>query len=500
MSDTIAKDVFIDDAVGVYIPGVDQVLIGGEWRSSVDDRTWDVMSPSTESVVARVTLPGRGDADAAVDAARTAFDDGPWPWLSIDERRDVVTSFVRNIEERFEDLARVWAIETGAPIGFARGLNKGAASVSWDAALAASHEIVWEEDRGDAIVRHEPLGTVLAVLTYNGPVSLIGMKVVPALLAGCTVIVKHAPETQFVAHIIAEAARLAGFPTGVLSFLPTDTEITQYLVGHAGVDMVTVTGSQAIARDVVERSLPRLARTALELGGKSPAIIGENADLDTVMATLGDGSSMFGGQICVLLSRILVPRSRYEEVTRAFVDFYSALTIGDPLDPATERGPLAVERAVTRTERYVAGAIAQGATVAYGGRRPPGFERGYYYEPTVLTNVTNDMTVAQEEVFGPVTVLIAYDTIDDAIRIANASDYGLAASVYTESREEALAIARRIRSGSVGINLAGMSLGQPFGGMKQSGWGRECGPEGILEFTDTKQMLLPGGAVQGFVA
>lgn len=477
----------------IDVPGLNEVFIGGEWRRSSGDATWNVVSPSTEDIVAVVALPTEADADAAVAAARNAFDHGPWPRMTPAERIEHVTRFCEQMEQRLDDLNRAWAYEVGAPVKFGAILNNGAAVMAWHAALNAAKDLQWEEDRGDAIVRREPVGAVLAILTYNGTVSLIGMKVVPALLAGCPVVVKHPPECQLSARIIADAARAAGLPEGVLSFLPADTPVTQYLVSHPGIDMVTLTGSQAIARDVVQRTSTRLARTALELGGKSPAIIGEDADLDSVMQTLGEGATAFGGQVCVLLSRVLVPRARYGEVTAAFQSFMSTLRTGDPFDPETDRGPLAVERARARTEAYVAGAIAEGATVAFGGRRPARLPRGYYYEPTLLTNVTNDMTVAREEVFGPVTALIPYDGMEHAIELANDTIYGLAASIYTSSLEESLAVARRLRSGTVGVNLAGMSLTQPFGGVKQSGWGRECGPEGIFEFTDIKQMLLPGG-------
>jgi acyl-CoA reductase-like NAD-dependent aldehyde dehydrogenase len=477
----------------VEIPGLDELMIAGEWRSSAGSETFDVVSPTTEEVVTTVAAPVQADAGAAVEAARHAYRHGAWPAMSPEERLATVKRFTAGIESRFDALNRAWAVEVGAPIKWGETLNTTVSPMIWGAAFDAAAKLEWEEDRGDALIRREPTGVVLAILTYNGTVSLIGMKVVPALIAGCPVIVKHPPECQLSARLLADAAAAAGFPEGVLSFLPAGTEVTQYLVGHEGVDMVALTGGQAIAKDVVQRTSGRLARTALELGGKSPAIIGEDADIGEVMETLGDGATSFNGQVCVLLSRILVPRGRYDEVTDAFVSYLENIRLGDPLDPETEQGPLAVERARDRTEGFVRGAIEEGATLAYGGRRPPQFDRGYYYEPTLLTGVTNEMTIAQQEVFGPVTALIAYDGIEQAVEMANDTIYGLAASVYTKNQDEALEIARRIRSGTVGINLAGMSLAQPFGGVKQSGWGRECGPEGIFEFTDLKQMLLPGG-------
>jgi acyl-CoA reductase-like NAD-dependent aldehyde dehydrogenase len=231
----------------------------------------------------------------------------------------------------------------------------------------------------------------------------------------------------------------------------------------------------------------------MELGGKSPAILTEDVDLSVVIPELAEGAQAFNGQVCVALSRILVPRPRYQETIDAFKNYFAGFVLGDPLDRASTRGPLSVSRAISRVQGFVDGAIAEGAKVACGGKRPDGLEKGYFYEPTVLYDVTPEMHVAREEVFGPVTVLIPYDTLDEAVDMANDTDYGLAASVYSSDATVAMEIGRRIRSGTVGVNIAGMSLGQPFGGVKKSGWGRECGPEGILEFTDIKQMLLAGG-------
>ncbi|KQW45009.1 aldehyde dehydrogenase [Nocardioides sp. Root1257] len=482
-----------DHQLDVDVPAADSVFIGGEWRAATSTDTLPVIDPATEQLLTRVAKPSIADADAAVSAARDAFDRGPWPRMSPDERIDVVQRFCHAIESRLDQIVRAVVLESGVTLAYSQVLGAGAAPAAWNASLDAARKLPWESRDGGVVLRREPVGTVLAVLTYNGPVSLVGMKVVPALLAGCPVIVKHAPESQLSAHLIADAALEAGFPTGVLSFLPAETDVTQHLVSHPGIDMVTVTGSQAIARDVVARTSQRLARTALELGGKSPAIVGEDTDVAEVMATLGDGATAGTGQVCVLLSRVLVPRSRYDEFADAFIEFLASRRLGDPFSADTDLGPLSVERARDRTEKYVEVAIADGAKLAVGGKRPSHLPRGYYFEPTLFTDVRNDMRIAQEEVFGPITTLIAYDDIEDAIRIANDTDYGLAASVYMRDPEEAADVARRIRSGTVAINQAGMSLNHAFGGVKQSGWGRECGPEGILEFTDIKQMLLPSG-------
>jgi aldehyde dehydrogenase (NAD+) len=472
----------------------DELSIGGTWTTPAGDATIDVVSPVTEEVLVRVAAPSTADADRAVAAARRAFDEGPWPRMTAPDRAAAVSRLCDAFERRLADLNVAWAVESGAPLAHGEMMNDGAGVAVWRHAVEIAPGLPWEEDRGDALVRREAVGTVLAILTYNGPVVLMGMKVIPALLAGCPVIVKHAPESQLTSRILADAAHEADLPEGVLSFLAAGTEVTQHLVGHDGVDLVTVTGGTAIGVDIVKRTSDRLARTILELGGKSPAILGDDVDMDAVMESLAEGASSFLGQICVSLSRIIAPRSRYDEVVGRLADYYSGLTIGDPLDRSVRRGPLAVERARRRTEAAVEAARGEGARVVVGGKRPEHLTRGWFYEPTLLADVTNDMPVARQEIFGPVTSVIPYDDVEDAVRIANDTQFGLAASVYAGSTAAALDIARRIRSGTVAVNTAGMSLTQPFGGVKCSGWGRECGAEGILEFTDIKQILVAGGA------
>jgi acyl-CoA reductase-like NAD-dependent aldehyde dehydrogenase len=372
----------------------------------------------------------------------------------------------------------------------------------WRSVIAKAAELQWEERRtspgADVLLRREPIGTVLAILTYNGPVTEIGMKVIPGLLAGCPVVIKPATDSQLTTRVIAEAAAEAGFPRGVVSVLAAGLEVSRYLVGHPGIDMVHMTGGTSVAIDVINRTSARLARTALELGGKSPAIILDDADLDAVLPTLVPGSIGGVGQVCVCLSRILVSRARYDEVVTRLAEEFANWKLGDPFDPATVLGPLGNDRALHRVESMLERAVADGATVVAGGRRPPEFGgRGFYFEPTLLRDVTEDSFIAQEEVFGPIVSVLAYDDVEDAIRVANNTRYGLAASIYSSDAEAALEVAKRIRSGTVAINLAGVCLTEPFGGVKQSGWGRECGAEGVFEFTDIKQILLSGSYVEG---
>ncbi len=478
------------------IPGLDKVFIGGRWQESHGGAMVDVICPADEEVVAQVMEPSIADADAAALAAHRAFDTGPWARMSVQDRAAVCERLADAIEKRLGLLNTAWLLEAGAPIAHGEMINSGAGTMIWRNAIAQARAAKFEERRsgplGEALIIHEPIGAVLAVLTYNGPVVLMGMKVIPALLAGCTVLIKPAPESPLTSRLIAEAVEEADFPEGVLSVLAAGTAVTQHLVEHPLIDMIALTGGTAIAVDVVRRSAGRLARTALELGGKSPAIIADDAPLDSVMPTLMDGMTGFLGQVCVCRSRVLVSERRYEEVIDAFGTAFRDLKVGLPWDPVVDFGPLAVKRGRDRAEAMVQRAVEQGAEVVAGGRRPAHMNRGWYYEPTLLRNVTNDMEIAQEEVFGPVIGVIAYRDLDDAIDIANDSKFGLASSIYTADPAVAMNVARRIRSGGVAVNNAGVSLTEPFGGFKQSGWGRECGVEGIFEFTDTKQVLLSG--------
>ncbi|MFJ8812970.1 aldehyde dehydrogenase family protein [Amycolatopsis thermoflava] len=480
----------------VEIPGLDKLFIAGDWVQPAGDETMDVVMPSTEEVIATVPSPSFADADAAVAAARAAYDEGPWPRMTPKERAAVCRRFADELESRMDTLNRAWTYESGYPKSHGDMINTGAAKMIWDHAIEIAPTLPWEEKRvsaaSEVLIQREPTGAVLAILTYNGPVVEMGMKVIPGLLAGCPIIFKFAPDSQLTSRLIAEAAAAAGFPRGVISCLAAGLETSQYLVSHPDIDMVHMTGGVPVAVDVVKRTADRLARTALELGGKSPAIIADDADLDAVLPTLVPGCVGGLGQVCVALSRILVSRERYDEVVDRLAEAFRALKVGDPFDPSVNFGPLGNERALLRTEAMLARAVAQGAKVVAGGRRPAHLDRGFYFEPTLLRDVHENMDIAQDEVFGPIVVVMAYDDIDDAVRIANGTKSGLAASVYSADAEWALSIARRIRSGSVAINLAGVCLTEPFGGVRQSGWGRECGAEGILEFTDIKQVLLRG--------
>jgi acyl-CoA reductase-like NAD-dependent aldehyde dehydrogenase len=490
-----AADVVSPETLDITVPGLDHLMIAGEWVTPATANTIDVVMPSTEQVIATVPAPSQADADAAIAAAREAYDNGPWSLLPIEERVAVCRRFADELEARFDDMSRAWIFESGYPKPYGDIINRAGKTI-WDHVLDLAPGLPWEERRrsghSEVVLRREPVGVVLAILTSNGPVSLTGLKVIPGLLAGCPVIMKYAPDSQLVGRFIADAARAAEFPPGVVTLLCAGLETTQYMVEHEGVDMVHMTGSIIGATDVLARSAAKFGRTAFELGGKSPAVLLEDADLDDVMPTLVPGGIGGTGQVCVALTRVLVPRARYDEVVERMAAEFAQVRIGDPFDPETHWGPLSTERALARNQAMVDRAVEQGARVVVGGGRPPGLDRGYYFAPTLLADVDETMEIAQQEVFGPVVVVMPYDTVDEAVRIANSTVYGLAASVYSADVVAATKVAERIRSGSVGINVSGVCLTEPFGGVKKSGRGREGGAEGIWEFTEIKQLLLSG--------
>jgi betaine-aldehyde dehydrogenase len=355
----------------------------------------------------------------------------------------------------------------------------------------------WEERRdgmfGRSLVRREPVGVVAAVIPWNVPLFIAVNKLVPALLAGCCVILKPAPETPIDALMLGGLFTEAGLPPGVLSVLPADRAVSEYLVTHPGVDKVSFTGSTAAGRRVGSLATERLKRVSLELGGKSAAILLEDVDLASSAFMIAYSGLMNSGQACVAQTRILAPRSRYDEITEAIVESAKAMTVGDPNDPTTQLGPLVAERQRDRVEGYIEKGKSEGAKLVLDGTRPAGLDTGWYVAPTVFTEVTNSMTIAREEIFGPVLSVIPYDTEEQALAIANDSDYGLAGSVWTADVAHGYEIATKVRTGTYGINWYAFDMGSPFGGFKDSGIGREDGPEGLAAFCELKSILMPLG-------
>ncbi|ALJ21623.1 aldehyde dehydrogenase [Microbacterium sp. No. 7] len=479
----------------VWQDNSDRLFIGGEWVAPSGTRWIDVVNPHTEQAFARVPEGERADIDRAVAAARDAFDDGPWPWMSLVERIAVLERLGVLIAERRDEIARLVTDEMGCPITLSLGMQATTPRLLVDSFVAMAPEYPWETLResatGRALVVREPAGVVAAVIPWNNPMVIALIKLVPALLAGCTAVLKPAPETPLDSFLLAELFAEAGLPAGVVNVVPADREVSEYLVTHPGVDKVTFTGSTAAGRRVAEVAGPLMKRVTLELGGKSAAIVLDDADFGPVVESLRIGSFRNSGQVCSLKSRVLVPRSRHEEFLDAFTAMVDTMPVGDPTDPATQVGPLVNSRQHGRVLGYIDAGRSEGARLVRGGGRPSGLERGLYVEPTVFTDVAPGMRIAQEEIFGPVATVIPYDDEAQAIAFANDSQYGLNGSVFTSDPAHGVRIARRIRTGTVEINGSPVGFTAPIGGFKSSGIGREAGLEGFDAYVELKSIGLP---------
>ncbi|HEY4397726.1 MAG TPA: aldehyde dehydrogenase [Acidimicrobiia bacterium] len=477
-----------------------RLFIGGEWVEPAGTGTIDVISPHSEELVGRVPEGTAADIDRAVAAARDAFDNGEWPRLSPEARIAAVQKFSEIYAAHIPDMAAVVTEEMGSPITFSNLAQSPAPWMMLNTFLQIAAEYPWEERRqgvlgSDVIVRREPAGVVGAIVPWNVPQFVIMSKLAPALIAGCTIVVKPSPETPLDAFLMADLLDEAGIPKGVVSVIPAGREVGEHLVRHPGVDKIAFTGSTAAGRRIASICGEQLKRVSLELGGKSAAIILDDADLAATVEGLKFASLMNNGQACVAQTRILASRDRYDEVVDALSGMVGALAVGDPQDEATEVGPLVAERQQERVEKYIAVGQEEGAKVAVGGNgRPSGLEKGWYVKPTVFSGVDNSMRIAREEIFGPVLAVIPYSDTEDAVRIANDSDYGLAGSVWTGDIDQGLDIARRVRTGTYGVNQYTMDFIAPFGGYKGSGLGREFGVEGLSHYVELKSIVPPAGA------
>ena len=477
-----------------------RLFIGGEWVEPAGTGTIDVISPHSEELVGRVPEGTAADIDRAVAAARDAFDNGEWPRLSPEERMAAVQKFSEVYAAHIPDMAAVITEEMGSPISFSNLAQSPAPWMMLNTFLQVAAEYPWEERRqgvlgSDVIVRREPAGVVGAIVPWNVPQFVIMSKLAPALIAGCTIVVKPSPETPLDAFLMAELLDEAGIPKGVVSVISAGREVGEHLVRHPGVDKIAFTGSTAAGRRIASICGEQLKRVSLELGGKSAAIILDDADLAATVEGLKFASLMNNGQACVAQTRILASRDRYDEVVDAVSGMVGGLAVGDPENEATEVGPLVAERQQERVEKYIAVGQEEGAKVAVGGNgRPSGLEKGWYVKPTVFSGVDNSMRIAREEIFGPVLAVIPYDDADDAVRIANDSEYGLAGSVWTGDVDQGLDIARRVRTGTYGVNQYTMDFIAPFGGYKGSGLGREFGVEGLSHYVELKSIVPPAGA------
>ena len=474
------------------------LYIGGRWVAPAGGGTFPVVSPSTEEVVGQAPRATDADGDRAVAAARAAFQDGPWPAMAPDERAGVLARAADLLAQRAADIAGVTVDEMGCPVSQATASQTGlvAPVFRYYADLIRSFAFERRVEAGDrsGLVTQEPVGVVAAIVPWNSPVMLSAWKLAPALAAGCTAVVKPPPEAPLSNFVLAEALDEAGVPAGVVNVVPGGRDLGEHLVTHPGTDKVAFTGSTAAGRRIMSLCAEQVKRVSLELGGKSAAVVLDDADLGTVVPRVVGGTMHLAGQSCGAHTRLLVPRSRYAEALDAAAAAAAAVPYGDPHDPATVVGPLVAERQRDRVEGYIGSAVEAGARVVTGGRRPEHLPRGWYVPPTILGDVDNGMRVAQEEIFGPVLCLIAYEGDDEAVRIANDSQYGLSGGVWSADPARALATAQRVRTGSIAVNGSYPPFpAVPFGGFKQSGLGRELGPEGLAGYLEPRSIGLPAG-------
>ena len=485
------------------------LYINGRWVAPQAEERAAVVNPATEAVIAHTPVGSKAEADAAVAAARAAFDDGPWPRLSARERSAVLQRFHDGLAERTDELVALVVAEIGAAQALARALHVDTAlrllqsSIDLNATRSPFSPLppVLTPNRtgtttlGSTVKVREPAGVVAAITPFNFPLFLNLVKLGPALAVGCTMVLKPAPLTPLQGLLLGDIAEEAGLPPGVLNVVTGGPDVGELLTTDERVDLVTFTGSDTVGASVMAQASPTVKRVLLELGGKSAMIVRADADVRAA-GQAGVGQIVVqAGQGCALHTRHLVHRLILDDYLDAAVTAAQHIVVGDPADPSVMMGPLISAAQRARVERYVEEGVAAGAAVVAGGRRPPGQERGFFYEPTLLAGVDNAMTVAQEEIFGPVGVVIPFEDDDDAVRIANDSRYGLSGGIWSTDTGRAFELALRLRTGNVSINggVGGLNPLAPFGGYKRSGIGREFGEEGLNEYTELKSVSFHAG-------
>jgi len=474
------------------------LFVDGKWIDTGD--IYEIRSPATEELVATVAKGGVAEVDQAVAAAKAAHEEGTWRRTPPAERAAVLNEVATRLGGRIDELAVLQTQENGATIRITGALHVGlsVAQIQYLASLAENYE--WETSGPEigpvpavGIVRREPLGVVAAIVPWNIPLLTTVWKIAPALAAGNTVVLKPDEHAPLLALELAKEFEAAGLPPGVLNVITGDGDpVGAYLAGHPDVRKVAFTGSTVVGKSILRQSAQTIRRVTLELGGKGANVLLDDADLDIAVDGALFACMANNGQACEAGTRLLVPASRYDEVVSRLVERASTLKVGDPLDPATHIGPIASRVQRDRIVEYFKIAAEEGATVALGGRVPsaPGFDKGYWVEPTIFVDVTNDMRIAREEVFGPVLTVLAYDSVDEAIKIANDTNYGLSAGVWG-SEERALEVARQLDAGMVWVNdWHVIHPAYPFGGYKESGLGREGGPDALDEYTEQKFISL----------
>lgn len=473
----------------------DRFFIGGEWVTPSTTASIDVRQAATEEVYVRIAEATAADIDRAVAAARQAFDRGPWPEFTHAERAGYLRAIAAGLQARAADIADIWSAEMG--ILHSHSLVRGTripAIYDYYAGLADDFDFAEYRHEplggtGAWLVR-EPVGVVGAIIPWNAAIVALSFKVAPALLAGCTMVLKPSPESPSAAYVLAEVAESVGLPAGVINVLTADREASEALVRNPGVDKISFTGSTAAGRKIGAICGERVARVNLELGGKSAALILDNYDLDAAATSLAESTIELTGQVCSALSRVIVSQHRHDELVEALSAALRAVRVGDPFDADSQMGPVCMQRQRDSIERFIREGLDAGAELVAGGHRPPSLDRGYFIEPTLFGNVDNDTSIARNEIFGPVLSVIPARDEADQIRIANNSIYGLNSAVFTNDDERAWQFARKIRAGTVGRNQHRNTHSIAFGGFKQSGIGREGGREGMMPYLETKVITM----------
>ena len=465
-----------------------QFFIDGQWVDPVEPRTLDVVNPATEEVYGQISLGSAADVDAAVAAARHAFES--FSRTTRQERMDLLQSILDVFKKRFDDVAEAIMDEMGAPWEFAKNAQAASGSQHITTALKTLKNYEFEERSGTTLIVREPIGVCGLITPWNWPINQIVVKVAPALAAGCTMVLKPSEIAPFDAIIFAEILDEAGVPAGVFNLVNGDGPgVGTALSGHPDIDMVSFTGSTRAGVLVAQNAAPSVKRVAQELGGKSANIMLDDADFEKAVKTGAGNCFENTGQSCDAPSRMLVPKDRMEEAAAIASSVAKSVVVGDPRGKGTEVGPLVSEAQWNKVQGLIQKGIDEGATVAAGGTgRPDGLDKGFYVKPTVFANVSNDMTVAREEIFGPVLSILPYEDEDDAVRIANDTPYGLSGAVSSSDLDRARRVAARMRTGMVHINNAWHDAMAPFGGYKQSGNGREWGTHGMEEFLEVKSI------------
>lgn len=475
----------------------DRFFIDGAWVAPSSDATIDVVAPATEQVWMRVAEAQEADIDRAIGAARAAFDQGPWPRMTHAERGAYLKAIAAKLASRAEDVATIWPNEMGVLHATARAFAGGVGGLyAYYGGLADS--FAFEEERPSlagaacGLLVREPVGVVGAIIPWNGPISLIALKLAPALLAGCTVIIKASPEAPGHALLMAEIAEAVGLPPGVVNVVTADRVASEALVRDPRVDKIAFTGSTDAGRKIGAVLGGRIARQTLELGGKSAAIILDDYDVEAAASAIAGRACDLTGQVCASLTRVIVSAERHDAVVAALAAKLGSVQVGDPFDLASQMGPLATAKQRDRVEEHIAAARADGFTLATGGGRPKHLDRGWFVEPTVFGHVDNGAKLAREEVFGPVIAVIPARDERHAVELANDNPFGLAGAVFTNDVDRAYAVARGVRTGTMSHNVLRLDFSIAFGGFKQSGVGREGGVEGLLPYLETKTILLDG--------